>query len=483
MAELEGAGIPLAPEGYCGPRVDTVPEDDGKRPSMTRGDVPVLLLALALSFLWMWASDASWYSLWFLFSGGAPLSVSIVSFLACAVIVRRGLRDLVPYEWFLLVATVALAIVPALSANAVVRELNAVVLAAVGMLTFLVLTGGPESLALSVGGIPAALGAFVGGLVRNVPVLKPTHAMTAQGRRTLVSVLWGLLAAGAVLAVVVPLLLQADRNFGSALDHLLGWLDDEWWVWRVVRFLVVALATFSLLYSVAHAQEARRATAEGHAPTPANTVALTTMLALLDSVYLLFVIVQFQELFGGHAMVGATGAYASYARQGFFELAGVSAINIAVALACVWRLRAGKRSIVLLVLQCGLLAAIAVMLASSALRMGLYVERYGLTMLRALTYVGMVSILMLGILTAVRLFRPWFRLYRWSLASLLVIWLAFGLSVPATRIAEFDVNGYLNGSIEEIDIDYLYGLGPDASGALDHLAEERPGQTAFDAAT
>ena len=134
-------------------------------------------------------------------------------------------------------------------------------------------------------------------------------------------------------------------------------------------------------------------------------------------------------------------------------------------------------------LQCGLLAAIAVMLASSALRMGLYVERYGLTMLRALTYVGVVSILMLGILTAVRLFRPRFRLYRWSLSSLLVIWLAFGLSVPAARIAEFDVNGYLNGSIEEIDVDYLYGLGPDASGALDHLAEERPGQTAFDAAT
>lgn len=388
-----------------------------------------------------------------------------------------------PYEWFLLVATVALAIVPALLANAVVRELNAVVLAAASMLAFLVLAGGPESLALSMGGISAALGAFVGGLVRNVPVLRPTHAMTAQGRRTLASVLWGVLAAGAVLVVVVPLLLHADRNFGSALDHLFGWLDDEWWVWRVVRFLVVALATFSLLYGVAHAQEAHRVTEGAHVPRPANTVALTTMLAALDAVYLIFVVVQFQELFGGSSIVDATGAYASYARQGFFELVGVSAINLAVALACVWRLHTGKRPIILLVLQCGLLAAIAVMLASSALRMGLYVERYGLTMLRALTYVGMASILMLGILTAVRLFRPRFRLYRWSLAALLVIWLAFGLSVPAARIAEFDVNGYLNGSIEEIDVDYLYDLGSDAADALDHLAEERPGQTAFDAAT
>lgn len=309
MAPYEGAGIPPVPEGYHAQSAGAAAgHDGGERSPMTRGDVPVLLLALAFSLLWTWASDAAQYSLWFLFSGGAPLSVSVVSFLACAIIVRRGLRDLVPYEWFLLVATVALAIVPALSANAVVRELNAIVLTAVGMLTFLVLAGGPESLALSVGGIPAVLGAFVCGLVRNVPVLKPTHAMAAQGRRTLVSVLWGLLAAGAVLAVVVPLLLQADRNFGSALDHLLGWLDDEWWVWRVVRFLVVALATFSLLYSIAHAQAARRVTEGAHVPRPANAVALTTMLVLLDTVYLIFVVVQFQELFGGHAMVGATGA-------------------------------------------------------------------------------------------------------------------------------------------------------------------------------
>lgn len=286
-----------------------------------------------------------------------------------------------------------------------------------------------------------------------------------------------------VPALLLALAFSLLWTRASTLDLMFGWLDDEWWLWRVVRFLAVSLATFSLLYGVAHAQEARRATGEVPLPKPANTVALTTMLAALDAVYLIFVVVQFQELFGGPEMVGATGAYASYARQGFFELVGVSAINLAVALACVWWLRGGRRPVVLLVLQCGLLAAIAVMLASSALRMGLYVERYGLTMLRALTYVGMVSILMLGAFTAVRLFRPQFRLYRWSLATLLVIWLAFGLSVPAARIVEFDVNGYLDGSIEEIDIDYLYDLGPDASDALDHLAEERPGQATFGAVT
>ena len=245
MNELERAGMPPAPKGYHGPHAGAAPErDDEAAPSFARRDVPVLLLALGFSLLWTWASDASWYSLWFLFSGGALLSVSVVGFLACAVVVRGGVGDLVPYEWFLLVATVALAIVPALSENVVVRELNAIVLVAAVMLSFLVLAGGPASLALSMGGISAAMGAFACGLVRNVSVLRPSSSMTAQGKRTLASALWGLLAAVAVLVIVIPLLLQADRNFGSALNQLFGWLDDEWWLWRVVRFLVVALATF-----------------------------------------------------------------------------------------------------------------------------------------------------------------------------------------------------------------------------------------------
>lgn len=95
MATYEGAGIPPVPEGYHTQNADAAAgHAGGERPPMTRGDVPVLLLALAFSLLWTWASDAAQYSLWFLFSGGATLSVGVVSLLACAIIVRRGLMNI-----------------------------------------------------------------------------------------------------------------------------------------------------------------------------------------------------------------------------------------------------------------------------------------------------------------------------------------------------------------------------------------------------
>ena len=55
-----------------------------------------------------------------------------------------------------------------------------------------------------------------------------------------------------------------------------------------------------------------------------------------------------------------------------------------------------------------------------------------------------------------------------------VIWLAFGLSSPAERIAQYNVEGYLSGSIERIDVAYLVSLEPDSSYAVECLLDKKP---------
>lgn len=436
-------------------------------------DWPTLVLSVLLSLFWCVASDGPKISLAFILFGGIGFSISMLAFFACALSLRGGLKGLGPYTIFLLVVVMGLACIPSVTTNPSVRFLNAFVLAAASMLEYLLLTGCAESVALSLGGACLALATFVREQGRNIRVLRTLRRGSKGERSVLAAALRGLLAAALILAFVLPLLASADEGFASALRGLLGWLDDGWVVYRIVRLALIGALAFSLLYGVAHAH-GRGSSTRPASGRPASAVTVGTMLAVLDLLYLMFVAIQFGRLFGGPSIVAGDQAYAGYAREGFFQLVIVAGVNIVVAFLSVRARRGAPRSATLIALQYVLLFTILVMLVSAALRMGAYVGCYGLTMLRALTYVGMLAILSLTVLVAVWVIRPGLKVFRWSVAALLVIWLAFGLSSPAERIAQYNVDGYLSGSIERIDVVYLVSLGPDSSYAVERLLDEKP---------
>lgn len=469
------AFAPGAPTSSGAPLPSQPPQVPTRRPParFDERDWPTLVLSVLLSLFWCVASDGPKISLAFILFGGIGFSISMLAFFACALSLRGGLKGLGPYTIFLLVVVMGLACIPSVTTNPSVRFLNAFVLAAASMLEYLLLTGCAESVALSLGGACLALATFVREQGRNIRVLRTLRRGSKGERSVLAAVLRGLLAAALILAFVLPLLASADEGFASALRGLLGWLDDGWVVYRIVRLALIGALTFSLLYGVAHVH-GRGSSTRPASGRPASAVTVGTMLAVLDLLYLMFVAIQFGRLFGGPSIVAGDQAYAGYAREGFFQLVIVAGVNIVVAFLSVRARRGAPRSATLIALQYVLLFTILVMLASAALRMGVYVGCYGLTMLRALTYVGMLAILSLTVLVAVWVIRPGLKVFRWSVAALLVIWLAFGLSSPAERIAQYNVDGYLSGSIERIDVVYLVSLGPDSSYAVERLLDEKP---------
>jgi len=121
-------------------------------------------------------------------------------------------------------------------------------------------------------------------------------------------------------------------------------------------------------------------------------------------------------------------------------------------------------------LELALVVLTALLVASAAWRMALYVGEYGLTLLRALTCVGMVTIVGLLVVAAARVLRTSVNAVAWGTGVILVAWLAFALSRPATWIARYNVDGYLNGTIEQIDEYYLESLSPEETrAALEEL--------------
>ncbi|TLY28039.1 MAG: DUF4173 domain-containing protein, partial [Ignavibacteria bacterium] len=116
-------------------------------------------------------------------------------------------------------------------------------------------------------------------------------------------------------------------------------------------------------------------------------------LGLLNLLFLSFVIVQLQYLFGGAALVTAARdlTFAQYARRGFFELVTVAALAVPLLLGAHWLLRKEKPSDERMFrwLAGTLMALLAVIMASAANRLILYASQYGITEQRVYAFVFM----------------------------------------------------------------------------------------------
>jgi len=146
-----------------------------------------------------------------------------------------------------------------------------------------------------------------------------------------------------------------------------------------------------LLRDLVEAREERRvlAPAVGAARRLKFTLGATELavaLAVVDVLFLAFVLVQIRYLFGGQGLVEARAhlTYAQYARHGFFELVTVSVLVLALLLAvdAVVRRDRPRGVWVVRALSAVLLALVLVVMASALQRMRLYEQQYGLTELR-----------------------------------------------------------------------------------------------------
>jgi Domain of unknown function (DUF4153) len=144
----------------------------------------------------------------------------------------------------------------------------------------------------------------------------------------------------------------------------------------------------------------------------ARTVEWAGLLAVVDVLFAVFVAIQFTVFFGGrtHVLADEGLTYAQYARGGFWQLLGATAIAGSV-LGFGWlalphpapeRTRRLYR-----VLSWILLALLGVVLVSAFRRLALYEEAYGLTWLRVLVHTTIVALgaLFVGVAIALALWR------------------------------------------------------------------------------
>lgn len=314
---------------------------------------------------------------------------------------------------------------------------------------------------------PRALFSF--GVGKIAPAMSGVSSFFRTGgeasRRT-GAILAGIAIALPVLAVLIPLLIFSDAAFEGLMDLLPDFEFEE-----AVATLFWGLPLFLVLYTRAVAL--RR---EESVPVPEkrgkglHPFTVNTVLALICGVYLVYLFSQLAYFGGGFSGIVPEGyTTAQYARRGFFEMAWLCAINLAI-MACSVSLASRQSPAGLTTrLLCLFLGLVTLFLVSaSCAKMVLYIRSFGLTRARVLT---MATILFLGaatVLVSVWLFLPKLQYMK----AIVLIGLAIGACLiwadVDTQVAKYNVHAYQTGALETIDMDHLRRLG---SGAMEYVAQ------------
>jgi len=221
---------------------------------------------------------------------------------------------------------------------------------------------------------------------------------------------------------------------------------------------------------------AEKVTAWGKSAHRVNNVAIVTPLAVLCLMYLVFFAATGSSLFVAFSYRAGPLAFAEYARSGFFQLVTVAAINLAVLGAA--RLFVQRNQGVYphsaRVLGVVISAQTLLLVVTAGSKLLLYIDQFGLTRLRLYTVwfcgVLFVVFVLVGVWHVRRaaVGRP--ILIFVTVAFLGLFWVnSDGL------IADYNVNRYVSGQSQTIDVDYLgESLSAASLPALVQLSDHAP---------
>lgn len=188
---------------------------------------------------------------------------------------------------------------------------------------------------------------------------------------------------------------------------------------------------------------------------------ITATLPLLF-IYVVFFISQWKYYVSGFlGELPENVNYATYARDGFFQLLAVSAINLAVIAAiglfAKKKSKAGKLSIKILnVIIC---VFTLILISTAVSKLVLYIDEHGLTPKRVHAFWFMMVLTLIFTAVILKQFIAKIKLIPIALVITVVMFFALSVSGSEALIAKYNVDRYLEGNLDKIIVSDLEKLG------------------------
>lgn len=411
-----------------------------------------------------------------------PLGTFIVSFICVVTTVLTLIRNkakIGPLEWFLALLSLAFSFAFLLNTN----TFPTFVSLACALLSYAFFVYRASGNRLSKGNadfLPLELLRALKGfsILAIADMFRLMFTRKNKSFKAILKILIGLIAAVIPTAIVVSLL-SYDGRFSELLRNAFSFIIDLDFSEQLLYLCfgsLIAMYIFGV-YAINTSErkpldcEAMREKSERVRFAPILTVCATLFPLLV--VYIFFFVSQWDyylSAFTGKLPEGVVN-YAEYARSGFFELCTVSAINLVIIIAvALFTRRNGNGEKLFLRVVSALFSVMTLVLIGTALaKMYLYIDRFGLTEKRLLSSWLMVVIALVFVFIVIRSFFKKFRLFAVSTVAVALMCGVLVISDYNALIANYNVERYVSGKTEEIDLKALINADTSAVPAITKL--------------
>lgn len=309
-----------------------------------------------------------------------------------------------------------------------------------------------------------------------------------SGRTKKSGAVLGKLIKGGLIAFIPTILvcglLSYDRGFYRIIENMGSYIDMDAGnvfsnIWQLGLGIIVGQYVFRLF--LASSDKAVEATNEEECVAKIKSIqkahVITTLTAVLPIIfiYVIFFISQwgyYMSAFSGKLPTGLS--YAEYAREGFFQLCMVSFINMIIIVFV--QLFMNAENSVVAKIKVGIVITYAVctliLIATAMSKMSLYIESYGLTQKRVYSSWLMIVLALLFVVAVVKQFAKKLNAVALSCAVVVVMFAGLSLSNVDGQIARYNVDRYLEGSLETVDVWAMRDLGDAAVPEMVRLIDE-----------
>ena len=291
----------------------------------------------------------------------------------------------------------------------------------------------------------------------------PEHGKLRRAGKTVGMVLLGLVVA-IVPTVIILLLLSYDDGFTSLMGRIFDFkisFDDIWGgFWDILLAIPLGAAVFSLMYGSKWKAE------EGNNGEPSPIKGLHRMpKALLCAavtpvlfLYVVFFISQWDYYVSAFTHVLPENlTYATYAREGFFQLCAVCGINAVIMLLfsiLVQKREDGSHSAITRIYSVVISLFTLILIVTALSKMLLYIDSYGLTQKRVYASWFMVLLGMAFVCVLIRQLVKRFPAMTVGIVGAVLLFGVIALPNVDGMIANYNVSAYLSGELNEIDVGY-----------------------------
>jgi len=201
-------------------------------------------------------------------------------------------------------------------------------------------------------------------------------------KSNLKNILIGIIVGVLVGSILIELLSSADIYFSLVVDKVFGFLGKLFSFDSIVKNIIIFINVFIIFFSVFINLVDNKSKDSKIKVLNINKTILTTTLIIMNLVFLLFLVSEVSKLTVNFLHIPETYTYASYAREGFFELLGVTSINFLITILIISFNNKNERTKIIDILLTILLSFSILLIINSYYRMYLYINHYGFTVLR-----------------------------------------------------------------------------------------------------